>query len=402
MEIITQNSIVDLDFDFRWESHEVTHCEMLHADGVNIWRDWLPESVISILIGKQPGDQIRFDFAPGEVVPAFRPESLFQLKRKHFGPHRAAYRDVTPRVGRFYPKGVIVDLPGVFSENIEPFRVTRISGDDLSVDFNHPLADAALVLNLTVGRVMEKHVERGGICRPWIEELLTGPGMQARWHDQPTDFFSDKSFVREDEANDAIFYATPRMLQHLDDTAISMVRQIYKEKLTEGMSVLDLMSSWQSHLPKDVSYRRVVGLGLNPVELSNNHQLSKFVVHNLNQDPSLPFSRHQFDAVVCTASVEYLTQPLAIFREVARVLKPGGVFAVIFSNRWFPSKSIDIWQRLHEFERLGLVLEYFFQSNAFKGLETRSVRGLPRPSHDKYFPKQLYSDPVYAVCGQAG
>ena len=110
---------------------------------------------------------------------------------------------------------------------------------------------------------------------------------------------------------------------------------------------------------------------------------------------------NEFDGVMCTVSVEYLTRPMAVFSEVARVLRPGGRFVVTFSNRWFPPKAIRVWQELHEFERMGLVLEYFLQSGGFGGLNTLSNRGLPRPTDDKYYPQIRLSDPVYAVWGEA-
>jgi SAM-dependent methyltransferase len=145
---------------------------------------------------------------------------------------------------------------------------------------------------------------------------------------------------------------------------------------------------------------QLVGLGLNKDEVKNNRQLSDFLVHDLNADPMLPFESNTFDAVVNTASVEYLTDPLAVFSEVSRILRPDGYFIVIFSNRWFPTKAIKIWKKLHEFERMGLVLEYFIRAGGFKDFQTYSIRGLPRPHDDKYFPELLFSDPVYAVWGR--
>ena len=166
------------------------------------------------------------------------------------------------------------------------------------------------------------------------------------------------------------------------------------------MQVLDLMSSWQSHVPTHLHLERLAGLGLNEDELKGNAQLNDFRVHDLNADTTLPFDSNTFDAVLNTASVEYLTDPLAVFREVARILRPEGYFIITFSNRLFPTKAIKVWLELHEFERMGLVLEYFLRAGGFKDLQTDSIRGLPRPKDDKYFPSRLFSDPVYAVWGK--
>jgi ubiquinone/menaquinone biosynthesis C-methylase UbiE len=116
-------------------------------------------------------------------------------------------------------------------------------------------------------------------------------------------------------------------------------------------------------------------------------------------NPQIPFDDHEFDAVICTVSVEYLIHPFDIFEEINRVLKPGGIFIVTFSNRWFPPKAISIWSELHEFERMGLVLEFFLKSGHYKNLQTHSMRGLPRPADDKYVSQILFSDPVSAVWG---
>ena len=107
-----------------------------------------------------------------------------------------------------------------------------------------------------------------------------------------------------------------------------------------------------------------------------------------------------FDAVICSVSVEYMTRPFEVFRDVARILKPGGIFIHTFSNRWFPPKAIHLWQELSEFERMGLVLEYFLDSGGYRNLETFSARGWPRPETDRHYPEIMTADPVYAVWGQ--
>jgi SAM-dependent methyltransferase len=166
------------------------------------------------------------------------------------------------------------------------------------------------------------------------------------------------------------------------------------------MRVLDLMSGWVSHLPPGVKELDVTGLGLNRDELEENRALRERAVHDLNTDPRLPFGDAAFDAVICTASVEYLIQPLEVFGEVRRVLKPGAPFITTFSDRWFPTKVIDLWIELHPFERMGLVLECFRRAGGFEGLATESVRGLPRPADDKYAAELPKSDPVFAVWGR--
>jgi SAM-dependent methyltransferase len=165
------------------------------------------------------------------------------------------------------------------------------------------------------------------------------------------------------------------------------------------MRVLDLMSSWTSHLP-DVSFSEVAGLGMNREELQANKRLDRFVVQDLNQVMALPYESDSLDAVICTASIEYLIRPFEVFSDISRILKPGGLVVMTFSNRWFPPKAIRIWKELHEFERMGLALEYLIRTGSFENLHSFSMRGLPRPETDKYFDQQRLSDPVYAVWGQ--
>jgi SAM-dependent methyltransferase len=138
---------------------------------------------------------------------------------------------------------------------------------------------------------------------------------------------------------------------------------------------------------------------MNQEELDANPMLTRGLIHDLNLQPRLPFGEAEFDAVVCTVSVEYLTKPFEVFAEVRRVLRPGGRFVLTFSNRWFPPKVVRVWAAAHEFERPGLVLEYFLRSGGYTGLETFSIRGLPRPDDDKYADRLAHSDPVYAVWG---
>jgi SAM-dependent methyltransferase len=225
--------------------------------------------------------------------------------------------------------------------------------------------------------------------------------MQARVNTDPTNFFADHPFRRADETEDRLFYEVPRMVNHIDDTAVDIIRQIYGKRIPPRSHVLDLMSSWVSHLPEDLPLKSLTGLGMNQTELEANRRLTDYVVHDLNENPQLPFNDGDFDAVICSVSIEYLIHPFKIFEEINRVLKPGGIFIVTFSNRWFPPKAITIWPELHEFERMGLVLEFFLKSGQYEHLQTYSMRGLPRPQDDKYYPRIPFSDPVYAVWGNS-
>ena len=390
MQAIDLNSIADIVFQLKWNSRHAAHNECYAARGVNLWRDWLPENVRQSVMGKQSWEQTGVGFSPGELFG--NNDGPLKLDRRQFA--------MEPRTGRFYPKGRLSGLPGVFPQNIQPFRCVGVNNGHMDVDIAHPLALYPLALSITVGQVSGKEIERGGSSVDWVGLLTEGPGMQARWKGKPTDFFSGHPFARRDEQTDAHFYGNPRLVHHLDETAREMVADIYKRFVKDGMQVLDLMSSWISHLPINVDPVEVSGLGMNRTELEQNPRLTDIQVHDLNVDSVLPYGNQTFDVAICTVSVEYLTHPLEVFAEVARVLKPGGTFAVTFSNRWFPPKVVRIWEQIHEFERVGLILEYFLRSGAFDNLGTYSMRGLPRPRNDKYAGDLLLSDPVCAVWGQ--
>jgi SAM-dependent methyltransferase len=169
-------------------------------------------------------------------------------------------------------------------------------------------------------------------------------------------------FSRTDEVDDAAFYGPPRLVQHIDDGAIAAVGEFYAHIGATGR-VLDLMSSWVSHLRTEPAHLTV--LGMNSEELAQNPMARERVRHDLNADPVLPFGDAVFDTCVCTVSVDYLVQPVAVFAEVARVLVPGGTFACTFSNRCFPTKAIRGWLATDDETHVRIVGEYFRRSGGF-------------------------------------
>jgi len=400
MHTISIDTTADLFFQINWSSPGVQHTDAYAGIQVNFWRDIMPGQLYENLQGRKPGDMVQLELPSDQLLEDTDKQDLITIDRRQFDVQRIDKAALQPRAGRFYPKGLLKDIPGIFAANVVPFRCVQVDNGHLGIDLGHPLCAKNIILNVTVGTVCSKSEERGGSLRIWGEFITQGVGMQARWQDQPTDFFSDTPFERLDGSADPIFYAKPRMVQHIDDTAMDVVRQIQARFVDSGMSVLDLMSSWQTHLPENTGLKKLTGLGLNEAELQSNDMLSTYRVHDLNANPVLPFGNQAFDVVLTSLSVEYLIHPLVVFSEVARILKPGGIFAVTFSNRWFEPKTIRLWTELHEFERMGLVLEYFRISNRFDDLHTYSVRGQVRPGNDKYYGQLPYSDPVYTVWGR--
>ncbi len=180
----------------------------------------------------------------------------------------------------------------------------------------------------------------------------------------------------------------PRLVAHIDDGAIAALGRFFESVIPHGAEVLDLMSAYLTHLPPAVRSRcrRVAGLGMNTEELSANAQLTDHVVHDLNRDPRLPYDDATFDVALCTVSVQYLQQPIQVFSEVGRVLRPGSPFVVSFSNRCFPTKAIAAWLYTDDQNHGKLVSTYFERSSCWRNIATVDLS--PNPG---------VSDPMYAV-----
>jgi SAM-dependent methyltransferase len=196
------------------------------------------------------------------------------------------------------------------------------------------------------------------------------------------------AFTRDDESPDDRFYVVPRKVVHIDDGAIAALGGLYAEILPPGGRLLDLMSSWRSHLPSGVRAREVVGLGLNAEEMADNPQLTAHVVHDVNRAARLPFDDAEFDGAMCAVSIQYVIHPVSLLREVRRVLRPGAPFVVSFSNRCFPTKAVAVWLDTDDEHHVRLVRAYFETAGGWADVKDRdrsSGRG----------------DPLYAVWARA-
>ena len=200
-----------------------------------------------------------------------------------------------------------------------------------------------------------------------------------------TEAFPPAAYEREDESPDARFYDVPRRVVHIDDGAIAALGRLYADVLPPGGRLLDLMSSWRSHLPAGFRAGEVVGLGLNAEEMADNPQLTRHVVHDVNRDARLPFDDATFDGAACAVSIQYATHPVRLFREVARVLRAGAPFVVSFSNRCFPTKAVAVWLAATDAEHVQLVQTYFEMSGGWT--EVSAENRSPGP----------HGDPLYAV-----
>ena len=195
------------------------------------------------------------------------------------------------------------------------------------------------------------------------------------------------AFAKEDEGDDADFYVPVRLVTHIDEAATQALTAYYRANLPVGGVLLDLMSSWVSHLPEEVAFTEVIGHGMNAKELSSNPRLSRIFVQDLNRNPILALENESCDAAMCCVGVQYLQQPLEVFAQVFRILRSGAPFIVSFSNRCFPSKAVAIWRSLDARGHAALVSLYL-ERTGFRDINVTVLRDNQK------------SDPLVAVTGR--
>ena len=198
------------------------------------------------------------------------------------------------------------------------------------------------------------------------------------------------AFAKLDAEEDEIFYEPARLVCHIDDGAIAALTGFYREVLPAGGVLLDLMSSWVSHLPPEIAYGEIIGHGMNAEELGANPRLNRWFVRNFNRDPTLPLSDDSADAAMICVSIQYLERPVELLGEVARVLRPGGPVVIGFSNRCFWTKAVAVWRSLDDDGHVRLV-EHYLRHAGFADIETHRLA--------EWVEDQ--SDPMIAVVARA-
>ncbi len=368
-----------------WQSPQASHCDRLLVADSALLADgrWAraAEQVRGLDVSNDASAELD---AAAWLQPAGQPIAEIPV-----GEFRLAAAFPVP--GRFYPRSAFRSL----AQNPRDMRAAwllEVTAATLRVDANHPLSPYGAKLRFG----NQPNEPTRGVR---MVELFDGPGMQVPAQSVETTYLQPHGMLRQDATADSVFYTRPRMTHHLDATCRAAIGDLYARFLQPGMRVLDLMSSWVSHLPDSPAALQVSGLGMNAEELAANPRLSELLVQDLNQNVELPWPDAVFDVVVCTASIEYLLDPAAVMAQVRRVLKPSGMFIVTFSDRWFPSKAIQVWSELHPFERLGMVVG-LLRDAGFSALHSETRRGLKRPEDDKYINQRLYADPLFAAWGQ--
>lgn len=202
--------------------------------------------------------------------------------------------------------------------------------------------------------------------------------------------FKEEDFQRDDVSPDSLFYKVPRFVTHIDDPAIAALTKFYSRVLppsnSPGVSILDICSSWISHYQAGYKQERIVGMGMNEEELKQNSVLTEYIAQDLNVNPKLPFEDNSFDVITNVVSVDYLTKPLDVFKEMSRILKPGGQAIMSFSDRCFWTKAISIWTSTGDTDHVLIVGSYFHYAGGFEPPQAVDIS--PNPGQ---------SDPMYIV-----
>mmetsp|Transcript_3214 Transcript_3214/g.4923 ORF Transcript_3214/g.4923 Transcript_3214/m.4923 type:complete len:316 (-) Transcript_3214:1-948(-) len=288
-----------------------------------------------------------------------------------FGDERSARKNLMRRIAPFLP---FVVVEPVWSR-MERYR------DQIVVD-----ADGK-----DVDRVRRYTGEETGFE---FRKLAIDPFNREDWPDAPQ--FSPNDFKRIDENDDFNFYSQPRLVSHIDEGAAAALTNYYKTSIPVQSRVLDLCSSWVSHFPESRNYSTAIGLGMNDFELRNNPQLNSYVVQDLNKNPTLPFPDNSFDIVTIVVSIDYLTQPITVLREIKRVLsKPNGKVIISQSNRCFFTKATRLWLGMGDFDHLDLIGRFLF----YAGFDT-SPSSLK--AYDITARGRNQKDPMYVVECQVG
>jgi len=341
-----------LEFTINWELNNTTHEEWYLGRKINPVNDVFPRGMREALEGKQAGDSVTMTYEPRMCIPRHKEKQVRTIDLDRLRPKTVDGRPIIPLEGRFYPQGHINGLRDIYPDTLTPFRLIELDNDTFTADLNHPLANIPITMTATIQYLEERGTGTYGSLTHWREKTCDwGPGMQAMFDEEPTEFFYP-SFFDQVNSDDEIFTPPP-----LDQTAQENLEKLYARFIKPDMRVLDL----------SMSAERPQG---------------------------------KYDAAICTCFIEYMTRPVDILRYVVHFLEPGAPIVIAFTNHYNPERVIQGWVDLHEFERMGLVLEYLRVAKLDDRAGTISMRNdWRKPDDPRFCEAKGVSDPVYVVYG---
>ncbi|HEM55684.1 MAG TPA: methyltransferase domain-containing protein [Thermodesulfobium narugense] len=390
---INKDSRISMSIDIIWEEDNVKHVENYFIRP-HMWldADTLPKNLYEWLEGKDVGDIFEFTYSAGELFEPYSSKNILPIKwiseeEKSFF-----------KVGRFYPLETLMGREGKNSIEKPFFRCIEKRDDLFFADFNHPLSEKRCTLRAKIIKVVEQLEVKcgtGGICYDWLSEFGFGIGMQGKFKQIETDFYSENSFIVEDSDESGIFYESNSSIINVDLVLKNKIGEILENIINDNSKILDIMGRATPYLRNNPD---ITIVGLNKEVSSLNKKISSINNKNIFKDSRLPYHDNQFDIVICSFCFEYIPHPHEFASEVKRVLKADGSFVTIFTNRYFKPKSILLWSELNEFERLGYLQDIYKKTN-FKEINTYTSRGYLRALSDPEAVIDRHSAPLFLIKG---
>ncbi|NDV18958.1 hypothetical protein GO013_05930 [Pseudodesulfovibrio sp. JC047] len=330
-----------IDFSVRWEHNDTLHEERFLGQEINPVHDIFPRGFREALEGKKVGDSVTQTYPPQMLSPRHSDDLVQTYDLDRLRSRTVLGEVIIPRVGRFYPQGYIDGLPERSPDTLTPFRMTALDETTFTADHNHPLANFPVTITATVHHLETRTSQTDESPTDWVKVLCDcGPGMQTPLADEPTDFFHPAFFNRLNTDH------TPFVPPVLDSVAQKNLEAAYVPFISTEMRVLDFsMGTERPH--------------------------------------------GKYDAARCVCSIEYMDRPVDIIRYISHFLTPGAPVLIAFSNRFDANNTIQGWTELHEFERMGLVLEYLRYTKLDANAGTLSIRNNEKGQND----------PIYLVYG---
>lgn len=349
----TNEAIGALEFTVTWEKDGIHHEEWYLGRKFNPVNDIFPRGMREALEGKSEGESVTFTYEPRLCIPRHKESLVRTFTMDRLRKKTVQGAPIIPRLGRFYPQGHINGLTDIYPGTLTPFRLTGLTDDTFTADRNHPLAQIPVTFTATIQYLEERDTGTYGSLTHWREKTCDwGPGMQALLNGQPPDFYLPTFF---DQVDSSTLPFTP---PQLDEAAEKNFRDICDRFLRPEMRPLLLTTD-------------------SPFQLEG-----------------------EYDAVICTLFMEYQADPVALLNRINPHLKPNAPILIGFSNHFDTNRVIQGWTELHEFERMGLVLDYLRQAGLNIDAGTVSKRNDWRPKDDPLFlATRGVSDPVYVVYG---
>ena len=392
---MAKHTLTDIAFRLEWKSATSAHTDCCLVRGINLEQDIFPKGLAKTLINLNIGESFSHTYAAKEIIGEdYSSDKVIHFSTELFDQHFKGQFS-PPILYRFYPSAIAHEGLNTQKTDYTPFRIISINDDRIIADKNHPLAKYYLTLTATIVETFDQPADADKRIRN-IGKLITfrGPGMQAPFEYGDSVFFDSYPF----ESNKPVAIQAPKKAEFKSKTT-EKIAQLYSENLPTLSKVLDVLSDEQSYLDDNYQTGLLCGIGKNEATLLANNRLNTFEVQDLNENTHLPFEDDHFDDAICTLAIETLTDPIAVFIEVSRVVKAGGKFIVVFTSNASTNHPISLWGQLHPFEKIQLVLEYFRQSARFDALNTYSNKEISQPAPASNVNSKSQTDPIFAVWG---